>query len=31
MTEEGMLGVSVIDQDPQMAADMANYYYRPAR
>lgn len=26
MTEEGMLGVSVLDQDPQMAADMANYY-----
>ena len=26
MTEEGMLGVSVIDKDPQMAADMANYY-----
>ena len=26
MTEEGMLGVSVLDKDPQMAADMANYY-----
>lgn len=26
MTEEGMLAVSVIDKDPQMAADMANYY-----
>ena len=26
MTEEGMLRVSVLDKDPQMAADMANYY-----
>ena len=26
MTEEGMLGVSVLDKDPQVAADMANYY-----
>ena len=26
MTEEGMLAVSVLDKDPQMAADMANYY-----
>ena len=26
MTEEGMLAISVLDQDPQMAADMANYY-----
>ncbi len=26
MTEEGMLGVSVLDKDPQTAADMANYY-----
>ena len=26
MTEEGMLAVSVLDPDPQMAADMANYY-----
>lgn len=26
MTEEGMLGVSVMDKDPQVAADMANYY-----
>ena len=26
MTEEGMLAVSVLDKDPHMAADMANYY-----
>ena len=26
MTEEGMLAVSVLDEDPHMAADMANYY-----
>ena len=26
MTEEGMLAISVLDQDPQLAADMANYY-----
>lgn len=26
MTEEGMLRVSVLDKDPQTAADMANYY-----
>ena len=26
MTEEGMLAVSVLDEDPQMAADMANHY-----
>lgn len=26
VTEEGLLAVSVLDQDPQMAADMANYY-----
>ncbi len=25
-TEEGMLSVSVLDQNPQLAADMANYY-----
>ncbi len=26
MTEEGTLAVAVLDQDPQIAADMANYY-----
>ena len=26
MTEEGMLAVSVLDESPQLAADMANYY-----
>ena len=26
MTEEGTLSVAVLDEDPQMAADMANYY-----